>query len=217
VFENRGLAELANKNHQEAEKWLLKAINLGHLRSPKSATTPERLKASLAVAYCFQSKWSEADNLLYPMSDSRGKLDALALNCLHAVSIAFFMTSDDFEDAARTCKKALLGKKKLLGRSHNSYLLTVDLMVRICNAKGDSVETQGWRHFLPGDWPYDWSYAYMNSPLDYLNEHMENANESPLSRPGNPTTASFASEISSTYEVAYIEDELDTAGTESTS
>ncbi|QDS74422.1 hypothetical protein FKW77_006001 [Venturia effusa] len=123
MFEKRGLQKLADREYEEAEKFLCKAISL---RKPfsKSSTSLERIKANLADCYCQQGKWEDADGLLSGLSDSRNRLDILAL-------------------------KALLGKKKLLGKTHESYHHTLLLLACICEAQGDRVQGDGWRHFLP--------------------------------------------------------------------
>ncbi|TLD34661.1 Dimethyl-sulfide monooxygenase [Venturia nashicola] len=147
MFEKRGLQKLADKKYEEAEKFLCKAISL---RSPFSKTTTslEHVKASLADCYCQQAKWEDADRLLSELSDSRNKLDILALYSLHAVSHSYFGKAN-LDAADRMCRKALLGKKKLLGKTHESYYHTLLLLACICDAKGDEVQGDAWRHFLP--------------------------------------------------------------------
>lgn len=108
----------------------------------------EHIKANLADCYCQQAKWEDADRVLSAMSDSRNKLDILAIHSRHAVSHIYFREAD-FDAADRTCRKALLGKKKLLGKTHDSYYHTVLLLACICSAKGDEVQGDGSRYFLP--------------------------------------------------------------------
>lgn len=147
MFEKRGLQKLAGREYEEAEKFLCKAVSL---RKPfsKSTTSLEHIKANLADCYCQQAKWEDADRLLSGLSDSRNKLDILALHSLHAVSHIYF-GKVNLDAADRTCRKALLGKKKLLGKTHESYYHTLLLLACICDARGDEVQGDGWRHFLP--------------------------------------------------------------------
>ncbi|KAE9967586.1 hypothetical protein EG327_011384 [Venturia inaequalis] len=191
MFEKRGLQKLADKEYEQAEKFLCKAISL---RKPSSKTTTslEHIKANLADCYCQQAKWEDADRLLSELSDSRNKLDILALHSLHAVSHVYFGKAN-LDAADRTCRKSLLGKKKLLGKTHESYYLTLLLLACICDAKGDEVQGDGWRHFLPASLesrtrpvPLD----HQLRPKTFTPSHLHESLQSPAVQPIPETAAS---------------------------
>lgn len=169
ILETKGFSALAANNHNEAEKCLSKALELAH---SKSKIGHEHIKAGLAAAYCFQMNWDAADAMLSPMSDSRSKLDILALECLHTIAMAMkeWKTPDSLEAGMRLCKKAMIGKKKLLGKSHQSYYLTVDLMGSLCVANEQHTEGSAWRELLPADWHS--VRRRSQSPLEYLAQHV---------------------------------------------
>lgn len=89
MFEERALQKLADKDFEEAERFLCKAICL---RKPlsKSKMSLEHISANLADYYCQQAKREDADRLLSATSDSRNKLDILAFHSLHGVSHNYF-------------------------------------------------------------------------------------------------------------------------------
>jgi len=147
-FEELGHASFAGNRYADAEKYLSKAI---HLRT-RLPTAPEAttiaLKAKLAVVFCFQERWDDAESILTPLSDKKRDINTLATHCLHVLSVAF-LGINDLARAERNCKRTLTWKKKIIGKHHPSYLETVALQARICDEKGDTVDAEAWRHWLP--------------------------------------------------------------------
>jgi hypothetical protein len=201
MFEQRGLALLRGDEFVDAEKYLSQAINLRNRTSSRSKISIEHLQANLAIAYCYQAKWDEADRLLYPLSDSRNKLELLALHCLHAVSVSNYHLRGDLDIADRTCRKALTGKKKLLGKTHSSYYETVKLLGEICVAKGNTLEAEGWWQFLPEDWHKKYPAI---SALDYLEKHWKRPGSS---SPAAQTSPSPILSLTQTVDTFVIEHE----------
>ncbi|OCK73352.1 hypothetical protein K432DRAFT_430634 [Lepidopterella palustris CBS 459.81] len=164
-FENLGRRSLAEKDYGKAETYCLKAIHIAESSDTSSKVRATPLKAILAVIYCFEEKWEDAESLLQSVLDAKGHIDPLVMHCLHVVSMAYldggnkdhakrlfpmaYLDESDLDSSDRLCRTALLWKENILGKCHPSYLQTVHLLARICDAKGDRAQAEGLRHLIP--------------------------------------------------------------------
>ena len=101
----------------------------------------------LALAYCRQEKWHEAEKIL--LQFERGN-DAKALSNVHMLA-RIYLAKNELEKAEKFCKKAISGRKKTLGAEHPSYFLSIALLVQIYQQKGDRREAEAWQRFLPAE------------------------------------------------------------------
>lgn len=73
------------------------------------------------------------------------------LHLKHTLAVAYL---DDFQlDSARSyASEAMKGRKKLLGRRHESYFETLSLLVTICRAQDDNDSADAYQGLLPTDY-----------------------------------------------------------------
>jgi hypothetical protein len=164
-FKELGQLSFDEEDYPKVEAYLRKAVAVTKLSDPSWDETSTPLQAKLAFALCFQEKWDDAESILWVMSDTRKDINILAIHCLHALSIAY-LEEKNLEKADRICRRALLWKKKVYKKQHPFYFESLALLARICDAKGDSVESEAWLHLLPPNTSYSPSTA-----LDYLTQH----------------------------------------------
>jgi hypothetical protein len=170
----RRIEELAIKNetdgdHANAEQFYRSAIEHGEASSrPASVITAMRVR--LAYACMRQKKWPDAEDIIVPIAFERKTNDILVYHSMHALAIASLGASQ-LDAAEKYCKRALWGKRKVLGKDHTSCWETLALLVSICTAKNKMVEAEAHRSFIP----YDWPVKSDAEPLTYLDRSVGNS------------------------------------------
>ncbi|RKK36860.1 hypothetical protein BFJ66_g13252 [Fusarium oxysporum f. sp. cepae] len=148
----RRIEELAIKNeadgdHEKAEQFYRGAIEHGESSSrPVSDITAMRIR--LAYACMRQKKWTEADEVITPIAFERKTNDILVYHGMHALALAY-LDDSKLEEAEKYCKRALWGKRKVLGKDHLSCWETLTLLVSICTARNKTMEAEVHRSFIP--------------------------------------------------------------------
>ena len=143
--------ELASKNFEKAEKFLLTLLD----RSETQGYTSERvyiLKTKLVYAYCFQNKWSDAQPIVVDLSAVKARPDPTIAHLLHTLSlqkVEEVMENSESVEAASIlesaevlCKRALVGKRKVYGKRHDAYSESMTLLAKIYDIKGDPVQAE---------------------------------------------------------------------------
>ncbi|KAF5576951.1 hypothetical protein FPANT_10684 [Fusarium pseudoanthophilum] len=146
----RRIEELAIKNeaegdHAKAEQFYRGAIEHGESRPGSDITA---MKARLAYACMRQQKWTEADEIMSPIAFERKTNDILVYHGMHALALAY-LDDSKLEEAERSCKRALWGKRKVLGKDHWGCWETLSLLVRICVARNKTMEAEVHQSFIP--------------------------------------------------------------------
>lgn len=139
-FQELAVTKLEERDYEKAEQFFQKAID----RSATDEQPPENLtamKVKLAYAYCFQGKWEEAEGIIVPIAMGKQKVDVTAFHGLHTLAL-LYLGKNDLETADKYCKRALMGKKKTLGKDNVSYHESINLLSRIYLAKGDQAESE---------------------------------------------------------------------------
>ncbi|CZR38248.1 uncharacterized protein FPRO_06561 [Fusarium proliferatum ET1] len=148
----RRFEELAIKNevdgdHAKAEQFYRGAIEHGESSSrPVSDITA--IKIRLAYVCMRQEKWTEADEIISPIAFERKTNDILVYHGMHALALAY-VDDSKLEEAERYCKRALWGKRKVLGKDNLSCWETLTLLVFICKARNRTAEAEVHRSFIP--------------------------------------------------------------------
>ncbi|KAH8591765.1 hypothetical protein B0O99DRAFT_518852 [Bisporella sp. PMI_857] len=139
-FEELAVVKLEERDYEKAEQFFRKVID----RKGMENQSPENLVAiniKLAYTCCFQGKWEEAENIIVPIATGKQKVDVSVFHGLHTLALLYFERSE-LDTADKYCKRALVGKKKILGKKHPSYYESINLRARICLAKGYQAESE---------------------------------------------------------------------------
>lgn len=67
---------------------------------------------------------------------------------MHTLASAF-LNDGKFDLARKEAENASRGRKRLLGRRHESYFETLSLLVTICTVQNDHETAEVYRHLLP--------------------------------------------------------------------
>ncbi|KAH6848057.1 hypothetical protein B0I37DRAFT_156498 [Chaetomium sp. MPI-CAGE-AT-0009] len=168
------LRELAVDSRQKgdypkAENFYRKVINRSEANESKYA--PQDLvqdRIHLAYACLHQRKWADAEAIILPMATERKLADIAVYVGLHALALVH-LHSSDFAKADQCCKRALWGKRKILGKENPSCWETLALLSRICGARGETEEAEAHRTFIPASY----QPVLRLEPLTYLAGHEE--------------------------------------------
>jgi tetratricopeptide (TPR) repeat protein len=165
-FEELASIKLAQKEYEKAELFLRKVLDQGTADTPSSKDL-SAVRAKLVYACGFQGKWQEVKEAIASLGTSKDMLDLPATHGLHTLAIVY-AKEGDFEAANRYCRQALTGKRKILGKDHESYYESLALRAWICDRRGDSAEAEGCRSFLPASY----EHQILFEPLEYMHRTM---------------------------------------------
>lgn len=123
----------------------------------------EKIMELYAKRVYWNEQWDEAGEVLRELLNTRTlELDRLRITqALAEVAFARGAARIMFDNTVREeknidiarelCLTALYGRKKILGNAHVLYYQSINLLVLIYNAQGDSVEAEGYKALLPAD------------------------------------------------------------------
>ncbi|KAH7242647.1 hypothetical protein BKA59DRAFT_481149 [Fusarium tricinctum] len=148
----RRIEELAVQNDKNgdfarAEQFYRSAIEHGEARSrpPHDLKT---MRVRLAYACMQQEKWTEAEEIIAPIAFEKKTNDLLVYHSMHALAIEY-LDALKLQEAEKYCKRALWGKRKVLGKDHSSCWESLTLLASICMARNKIVEAEAHRSFIP--------------------------------------------------------------------
>uniref|UniRef100_A0A0D2XIW2 Azaphilone pigments biosynthesis cluster protein L N-terminal domain-containing protein n=1 Tax=Fusarium oxysporum (strain Fo5176) TaxID=660025 RepID=A0A0D2XIW2_FUSOF len=133
VFARR-IEELAIKNEADGDHAKAEQFYRGAIEHGESSSRPK--------------KWTEADEVITPIAFERKTNDILVYHGMHALALAY-LDDSKLEEAEKYCKRALWGKRKVLGKDHLSCWETLTLLVSICTARNKMMEAEVHRSFIP--------------------------------------------------------------------
>jgi hypothetical protein len=148
----RRIEELAIKNEADGDHAKAEQFYRGAIEHAESSSRPgsdiTAMKIRLAYACMRQEKWTEADGIISPIAFERKTNDVLVYHGMHALALAYLDISK-LEKAEKSCKRALWGKRKVLGKDHWGCWETLSLLVRICVARNKAMEAEVHQSFIP--------------------------------------------------------------------
>lgn len=148
----RRLEELAIESqgkgdHVRAESFFRSAIDRGEA-SRRPSQDIEAMKLRLAHVCMRQEKWKDAEEIISPVAFERKPSNVLVYHGMHALAMEH-MKDNDLENANKYCKRALWGKRKVLGKLHPSCWDSLALLASISEARNDIAEAEAQRSFIP--------------------------------------------------------------------
>ncbi|RBA20903.1 hypothetical protein FPRO05_08350 [Fusarium proliferatum] len=146
-FEELAIKNEADGDHAKAEQFYRGAIEHGE-SSSRPVIDITAMKIRLAYACMRQEKWTEADEIITPIAFERKTNDILVYHGMHALALAY-VDDSKLDEAERYCKRALWGKRKVLGKDNLSCWETLTLLVFICKARNRIAEAEVHRSFIP--------------------------------------------------------------------
>ena len=181
-FEELALNKIEQRDYAKAELFLRRIV--ANEEAKGTADGLLLIKIKIATTCCFQGRWEEAESMAIPVAMGKDRVDISAFHILHTFSIRKYQQGK-MEEAARWCKRALWGKKRLLGKNDTSYHESMALLARIYDSQGDAMEAEACRSFIPSTTTID------QDPLSYLYKTIS-AKTSPMHQlgsknPFNPT------------------------------
>lgn len=146
-LEELAIESRLNGNNPRAESFYRRAIERGEAgKKPKEEI--RAMRVHLANVCMLQEKWAEAEAIISPMAFERQVHSIEVYHAMHALALVHL---HDFEllIAHRCCKRALWGKRKVVGKTDPSYFDTLGLLASICDKKDDVAEAEAHRSFIP--------------------------------------------------------------------
>lgn len=170
-----GLEELAkdrivNGDYTKAIDFLTQAMTRD-VGTTSTGNEFRELQIQLALCHFFQGDWKKAEPIVTSLSKL---LDEVTCNLLHALAL-FHLFEYSFDDALKTCRKSLVGKKKLLKSNQarcddypeSDYAETVALRATIHHMSGDPIHAEIYHRRLPRGF----EYKHPARAIDFILKH----------------------------------------------
>ena len=154
-FKELALGSFQRQDLGKAEKLLGIVISRAIKMAKKGGPLDLDLKTfevRLAVVYCLQGRWKEAESILLPMATSKGVGTIEAFHGMHALALKY-MREENYTTAIRHCKRAISGKRRILGKDHVSLYDSISLLALIFERAGKLAEAEAYRSFLCDSFP----------------------------------------------------------------
>jgi hypothetical protein len=143
-FEELAMAKIDQRDYAKAEVFFRKIVE----RSQDDGKGASSANIMIAYTCCFQGRWDEAESLVIPLTMGEEKASSGAFDLLHTLALRKFQQNQT-EQARTWCKRALLGKKRLVGKKNASYYQSMGLLASIYDFQGDAIEAEACRSFIP--------------------------------------------------------------------
>ncbi|KAF1816362.1 hypothetical protein P152DRAFT_120686 [Eremomyces bilateralis CBS 781.70] len=184
-FEELALSNFRREDYSKAELFLRK-LAARYKNDQESPAAIASIDLKIAFACCMQWRWDEAEAIAFPLTTGKSRIDIAPFHLLHAIALQRMNDGGDegLGKAMKLCKRALGGKKKLLGKNSESFRQTTELLGRIYEAQGNHIEAEACRELYPAPAYADDSPARLDA-RNYLTENVDLQVKS-LPPPENP-------------------------------
>ena len=153
-FVDKARKHYAQQCFSQAEAWFHKSLQhaekLSWRRQESLGVTLVRLQYA---SCCFQQqKMVEAKAALLLLIKARTFGDGDRVHVLQASHLLahLYLRSQHFDKAIEHCRKAMIGRRRILGKGHPSHYETLSLMSAIYKCRGDFMEAETYNDMIPG-------------------------------------------------------------------
>ena len=173
-FIELALGSFRQQKLDKAEKQIGKVINRlskaarnGHPLDPELRVFQIRL----AVVHCLQGRWKEAEKWLLPFTADKKVDNIEGFHGMHALALQA-LRELNYTLAVRHCKRAISGKRRILGKDHISLGESISLLALIFERAGDATEAEAYQCFLQDSFP-DLHLEYEDEPSRYIEKSFD--------------------------------------------
>ena len=143
-------------NANKAEKLLHQVSEFGQTLDLKIIKAGDLRDAELLLAKALLREESidNSEKILISLTHQEAKGDhdaARIIDATHTLAQVYLLGLK-FEAARDVCKKAMMARRKLLGKDHDDYYQSLNLMICICKADGDNTMAMAYADLLPDGW-----------------------------------------------------------------
>jgi hypothetical protein len=140
----------------EAEKLLHQVSEFTQTLDLKTRKTVDLEDAELLLAKAFLREESidNSEKILISLTHQEAKSDHDATRIIDAnhTLAQVYLLGLKFEAARDVCKKTMTARRRLLGKDHDDYYQSLNLMICICKAEGDNITAMAYADLLPNGW-----------------------------------------------------------------
>jgi ankyrin repeat protein len=138
VLGDTGSAHFEHKNYKDASRFLRRALDAA---SSKSNKLTHSLRLKLGVSLYELEEPQESKEVLLDLVRSYeadpGILEPLNVLLASHILARIYTALNQLDNAEIYCKRAILGRRRMLGKTHHEYFESVSLLVSIYEAKDE--------------------------------------------------------------------------------
>lgn len=150
-FRDRLISKLAEYCYEKSQFFIVYNILLSY----GSFEGREKILKWLTTAFIEKGEFERAKTLLLEYLKNKAQDDPQSLDASHKLA-ELYLTTKEFDMAAKYGKKALDGRKKVFGKRNKQFIECIHLLIKIYITKGDMIEADGYIGLLEGT-NYTWS------------------------------------------------------------
>lgn len=165
-FQELALRKFEQNDYSGAETYLRNVIarKRPHGKDTQAEIDLFAAQVKLAIACSFQEKWNEVEAIIWPLTKTKGQRDINFFHVMQALALTHRERGNETAAVIYT-KKALNGKKRILGKTHDSFF---ESMVVLAHINNDRPEAEVYRDFLPAEHRYSSIRDPLVGAFEYL-------------------------------------------------
>jgi WD40 repeat protein len=106
-----------------------------------------RLLLRISLCQCYLGEWDAAAETMSPLIASKGAVPSAIYDMQQAISISL-LGRGDIDNAYNTCMDVLKGQRQNVGKDSRDYAISLAILARIYDAKGDNLRAEAVRHSI---------------------------------------------------------------------